>query len=326
MSIPQISIINELENRNDNFDFNIFPQNGIFEAEFPKDILFSKEFQEKTENFLLNPKLNTEQVIDSSLLGSTHESALTQTKNFSLNNSLILDEVYLSADKPIQTIQKKKIGPKFQTEINNNGNEFTKGLEDKLLMNRLSARKSRLKKKHYIKTLEEETARLKNEMILNEKICIQNQNNENNKNNININEEKFDEKNKLFLNKMILLEKQEKEVKKEGQKKRENVMKQHEVLQKTILKEMLVKQINNFLPLRYQIYGEKFIKLIQIYEDDSLSVIISKIDENVIKIKNYLNIVPKKRIKLVIKFHEIYKKIKNYVDSYQQLFMESFKY
>ena len=80
------------------------------------------------------------------------------------------------------------------------------------------------------------------------------------------------------------------------------------------------------MPLRYQIFGEKFIKLIQIYEDDSLSVIISKIDENVIKIKNYLNIVPKRRIKLVIKFHEIYKKIKNYADSYQQLFMESFKY
>ncbi len=326
MSIPQISIINELENRNDNFDFNIFPQNGIFEAEYPKDILFSKEFQEKTENFLLNPKFNTEQIIDSSLLGSTHETALSQTKNISLNNSLILDEVYLSADKPIQTIQKKKIEPKFQIEVNKNGNDFQKGLEDKLLMNRLSARKSRLKKKHYIKSLEEETARLKNEMILNEKICIQNQNNGNNKNNININEDEYDEKNKLFLNKIILLEKQEKEVKKEGQKKRMNVMKQHEVLQKTILKEMLVKQIKNFLPLRYQIFGEKFIKLIQIYEDDSLSVIISKIDENVIKIKNYLNIVPKRRIKLVIKFHEIYKKIKNYADSYQQLFMESFKY
>ena len=124
---------------------------------------------------------------------------------------------------------------------------------------------------------------------------------------------------------MILLEKQEKEVKKEGQKKKANVMKQHEVLQKVLLKEMLVKQINNFLPLKYQIFGEKFIKLIQIKEDDSLSVIISKINENTTKIKNYLSIIPKKRIKLVIKFHEIYKKLKNFVDSYQQLLMESFK-
>ena len=85
------------------------------------------------------------------------------------------------------------------------------------------------------------------------------------------------------------------------------------------------RKVNNFLPLRYQIFGEKFIKLIQINEDDSLSVIISKINENTTKIKNYLSIIPKKRIKLVIKFHEIYKKLKNYVDSYQQLFLESFK-
>ena len=106
-------------------------------------------------------------------------------------------------------------------------------------------------------------------MILNEKICIPN--------NIDINEEECDETKKLFLNKMILLEKQEKEVKKEGQKKKANVVKQHEVLQKALLKEMLIKQIHNFLPLRYQIFGEKFIKLIQINEDDSLSIIITKI-------------------------------------------------
>ena len=38
-----------------------------------------------------------------------------------------------------------------------------------------------------------------------------------------------------------------------------------------------------------------------------------------------MNIISKKRIKLVIKFYEIYKKIKNYSDSFQQLFAESFK-
>ena len=323
MSIPQIPIMNELESTNDNFTFGIFNLPGIFQTKCPKDILLTKDFQEKCDNFLLNPKFNSDQTINFSLLSSTHESesALYQTKNIPLNNSLVLDEGSLFDDEPSQKIKNKKIQPKFQTEVNNE-NKWEKGFEDKLLMNRLSARKSRLKKKHYIKSLEEETARLKNEMILNKKICVENQNNDNN---IDEEQEEFNEKNKLFLNKIILLEKQEKEVKKEGQKNRPNVMKQHEVLQKVLLKEMLVKQINNFLPLRYQIFGEKFIKLIQINEDDSLSVIISKINENTNKIKNYLNIIPKKRIKLVIKFHEIYKKLKNYVDSYQQLFLESFK-
>ena len=103
-------------------------------------------------------------------------------------------------------------------------------------------------------------------------------------------------------------------------------MKQHENLQKTLLKEMLVKQIHCFIPLRYHIFGEKFIKLIPIEEDDEISIIVCKINNNIDKIKNFMKVVPKKRIKLVIKFHEIYKKIKNFVDNYQQVFAESFKY
>ena len=103
-------------------------------------------------------------------------------------------------------------------------------------------------------------------------------------------------------------------------------MKQYENLQKSLLREMLVKQIHCFIPLRLRIFGDKFIKLIEINEDDEISVIINKINENIDKIKNYLEVVPKKRIQSVIKLHEIYKKIKIFVDNYQQLFSESFKY
>ena len=88
---------------------------------------------------------------------------------------------------------------------------------------------------------------------------------------------------------------------------------------------MLIRQIHYFIPLKYQIYGEKFIKLIKINEDDSITVIISKIGENLGKIKSYMDIVSKKRIKLVIKFYEIYKKLKTYVDNFQVLFKDSFK-
>ena len=55
--------------------------------------------------------------------------------------------------------------------------------------------------------------------------------------------------------------KQEKEIKAQGQKKCANLMKQYESLQKTILKEMLIRQIHFLVPIKYQIYGEKFIKL-----------------------------------------------------------------
>ena len=142
MNIPHISIINEFESPNNNFTFNLFPQSGIFEDEYPKEILFPKDFQEKSENYLLNPKFSSDQIMDSSLLSSTHETSLSQTKN--INNSLFLDDV--TVDKSSKNIIRTKSGPKFQTEINNE-NAIQKGLEDKLLMNRLSARKSRLKKK-----------------------------------------------------------------------------------------------------------------------------------------------------------------------------------
>ena len=307
MSIQQISILNDYENFNNNFSFNLFPKLRLFEPDYTKEIFVQKDFQERNEYFLPTQKINFDPIMESSQLGSTQESPQSQTKSISLNNSS--DEI---------SQNKTKNSPIFQTDVTRE-NDIPKKFEDKLLMNRISARKSRLKKKQYIKCLEEETARLKNQILLNEKIG-------NNMKNLNISEYNGNEKNTNFLNKMILLEKQEKEVKNEGQKKCSNIMKQYEVLQKTLLREMLVKQIHYFIPLRYHIFGEKFIKLTQISEDDSLNVIISKIDENIEKINNYMNVVPKKRIQLVIKFHGIYKKIKSYVDNYQQLFTESFKY
>ena len=102
----------------------------------------------------------------------------------------------------------------FRTDI--------KGENDRLIMNRISARKSRLKKKKYIKQLEEESAVLKNNFLLNNK-------------NKNSSLGEYSEMNKLFLNKINLLESQEKEIKAEGQKKCANLMKQYESLQKTIL-------------------------------------------------------------------------------------------
>ena len=314
MNNNSLFLFNDFENLNNNFSFNIFPHEKQLEIDYPKEIIFHKAFQEKNDYFSINPKLNSEQIVDSSLLFSTQESLPSQKRNISFFNCSNFDET------PKENIIPHKNTPLFLTEINNE-NEFPKKFDDKLLMNRISARKSRLKKKQYIKSLEEETARLKNQIILNGKKGSNIQD----LGDIDLNPEKTEEKNKLFLDKIILLEKQEKEVKKEGQKKSANIINQHEVLQKTVLREMLVKQIHLFLPLKYLIFGEKFIKLVKINEDDSLSVIISKINENLKKIKNYMNIISKKRIKLVIKFYEIYKKIKNYSDSFQQLFAESFK-
>ena len=315
MIIAQTSSINELQDNN--FCFNSFPLEK--QTNFSKEILISKESQE-TSNFFqldttLNPYLSPK--IDLSINGSTNKIVFGQIKNESSDFSFVLDEISQDGDKKILSLNNNVV---FKTEINNNEINVKKGLEDKLLMNRISARKSRLKKKQYIKCLEEETARLKNEILLKKNVEIV-------PDKINSDLSKEDkEKNDKFFNKFILFEKQEKEIKLKGQKKQAGIMKQYENLQKSLLREMLVKQIHCFIPLRLRIFGDKFIKLIEINEDDEISVIINKINANIEKIKNYLEVVPKKRIQSVIKLHEIYKKIKIFVDNYQQLFSESFKY
>ena len=315
MIIAQASSINELQDNN--FCFNSFPLEK--ETNFSKEILISKESQE-TSNFFqldttLNPYLSPK--IDLSINGSTNKIVFGQIKNESSDFSFALDEMSQDGDTKILSLNNNVV---FKTEINNNEINVKKGLEDKLLMNRISARKSRLKKKQYIKCLEEETARLKNEILLKKNVEIV-------PDKINSDLSKEDkEKNDKFFNKFILFEKQEKEIKLKGQKKQAGIMKQYENLQKSLLREMLVKQIHCFIPLRLRIFGDKFIKLIEINEDDEISVIINKINANIEKIKNYLEVVPKKRIQSVIKLHEIYKKIKIFVDNYQHLFSESFKY
>ena len=208
MNNNSLLLFNNFENFNNNFSFNIFPHEKQLESDYQKDFIFNKAFQEKSDFFTINPKFNSEQIIDSSLLASTQESLPYQNKNITFLNLSNFDEI------PKETNMSHKNTPLFLTEVSND-NEFPKKIGDKLLMNRISARKSRLKKKQYIKNLEEETARLKNQIILNEKISPDIENLED----LNSNEEKIDKKNKLFLNKIILLEKQEKEVKKEGQKK-----------------------------------------------------------------------------------------------------------
>lgn len=315
MIIAQTSSINELEDNN-NFFFNSFPLER--QAMFSKEIL-SKDSQETNNFFQLDTILNPyfSQKIDSSMDGSTNKTVLGQKKNESSDFSFTLYEMSQDGDTKIISPNNNIV---FKTEIKNNENNIKKDLGDKLYLNRISARKSRLKKRQYIKCLEEETARLKNEILLKKNI-------ETVQNNINLDLSKEDkEKNETFFNKFILLEKQEKEVKLKGQQKQAGIMKQYENLQKTLLREMLVKQIHCFMPLRLQIFGKKFIKLIEINDNDEISVIINKINLNIDKIKNYLEVVPKKRIQSVIRLHEIYKKIKNFVDSYQHLFSESFKY
>ena len=278
--------LNLLEYNENGFPFSIY--SSIQDSINPNNPFSPKLSPEEDDDVLLSRSSND---YSDSLIGCTNSQSKKNSDSESYD--------YFEGK------QTKTEHPIFQTEKNND--LIQKGIEQKLLMNRLSAKKSRQKKKIYIKKLEEESANFKNQMYLNI-----------NGNNLS------DGTNKNLLNHLRLIEHQEAEIREKGQKQSIATMKQYELLEKTALLEILVKQINLMIPLRFRIFGEKNIKLLKFLEDDSLSVINTKIDENISKISRYMKIVSKKRIKPVIKLQEIYYNLKNYVSMFQKMFSQNF--
>lgn len=290
--MSQFLIKNEPINENSCFMIDTYSPERNFEDNYNKKESYDEKKIENDENFfILKNNSNYFQTENNTIL-NTEYSLLNKCDPINLFSSLEIPKTNLLNNEIISDSKEKK----------------KKSNENKLIMNKISARKSRQKKKEYIKYLEEELVKLKNEKSLN--------NSFNEKEN----------KNKKFFNNIIILENKEKEIYNVGQKKQSNLMKEYEASQKLLLKEMLIRQINNFIPLKFQIFGKKYIKLIPFSDDDSISVIITKINENLNKINNYMNNISKKRIKLVIKFYEIYKNIQNYTNNFNLLLNENFNY
>ena len=286
----QLIFQSESINENNSFLNASYSPNKSFEENNKKNSLF-ENFDNKNLDFILNDFLkitdNQMAISDSSSLNKFNPTN-SQSENYAKDLNV-----------------KKDCIPKNK--------KIKKSIELKLLKNKISARKSRQKKKDYIRCLEEELVKLKNEISFNKNIKS------------DLQEEK-EEKNDKFFNKIIVFEKQKEDIYKEGQKKQTNLMRELEVSQKIILKELLIRQINFSIPLKFQIFCKKYIKLIPLSDDDSITTIISKINENLNKIKKYMGNVSKNRIKLVIKLYEMYKNIKCYIECFNQLYVENFNY
>lgn len=314
MSISNVNIFKESEEEKDD-SLSAISQFKLFHNEYFNSSFVHKEFPEfdeqdkpKENKFILCEKSPEYDAMESLIISSKEEeSDSIQSKANSFNSPNISNE---SSDRQINILLPTKTErPLFQTEISDE--IIQKGQQEKLLMNRLSARKSRLKKKLHIKNMEEELAQLKNNIQLS--------------NGFNFTSSELNNReSEKFFKHITLLQRQEKEVKNEGQKKKQNIMHQYEVLQRQTLTELLIKQIYFMLPLRYKIFGEKYIKLINVLDDDSLSVINTKIDENISRINKYLEVVSDKRKRSVIKLYEIYKNIKLHVINYQELLSKNF--
>lgn len=267
---------------------NYTSNDKLFEENYKKDLIFDN----KNFDFISNDSFNFLQITDNPVSNSESLTIL-------IPNNSNSDSCEKNSDMKDDSIPKDK--------------KTTKNSQHRLLMNKLSARKSRQKKKEYVKCLEEELVKLKNEISFNKKINNQ------------FKDEKSQNNNKLF-NNIINFEKQKERIYKKGKNDQQKLMEELETSQKIILTKLLIRQINYFIPLKFQIFEKKYLKLIPLSDDDSISIIISKVNKNLDKIKTYMENISKGKIKLVSKFFEIYKNIKCFVEYSNRSFSENFNY
>ena len=270
-------LISQSEPMIENNSFLNFTSNDkLFEENYKKDLIFDN----KNFDFISNESFNFLQITDNPVSNSESLTIL-------IPNNSNSDSCEKNSDMKDDSIPKDK--------------KTTKNSQHRLLMNKLSARKSRQKKKEYVKCLEEELVKLKNEISFNKKINNQ------------FKDEISQNNNKLF-NNIINFEKQKEKIYKKGKNDKQKLIVELETSQKIILTKLLIRQINYFIPLKFQIFEKKYLKLIPLSDDDSISIIISKVNKNLDKIKTYMENISKSKIKLVTKFFEIYKNIKCFVE------------
>ena len=177
---------------------------------------------------------------------------------------------------------------------------FEKEREEKLLKNRLSARKCRQKKKKYITNLEEQVKIYKEEI---EKF------------------KKENEKKNHIENYFNILEKNEKEIEKCSNKKKVDLIKNEYIEnQKILLNNLFIKQVKVMMPIECKIFQNKFIKVLLFKDDDSPDIILKKTIDNLKKLnelydfknKNISNISGKEEV--AFKLYLFYEKLQKYCE------------
>ena len=150
------------------------------------------------------------------------------------------------------------------------------------IKNKISARKSRLKKKLYVEQLEKEYILVKKELSeIKQKIGMNGDNiisleetddiiNTKHKNiyDNTINIERLKEEENLIINE------------KNNEKKNINKINSFTAKQRLILEQLLLNQIEIMMPIKVKIFQNKYLKLLSIDKDDNISVIKNKIKEN----------------------------------------------
>ena len=295
-----------------------------------KSLNSSNEFNKQNINKLA---LSDFQINDQYQLNNLNFINGGQCKN--INEENIKNEINDYKEVNKDNAKKKNLFNTFQRNENEITDEDIK--QKKLLMNRQSAKKSRLKKKNYIENLEKQFILLKEEYIRifeNNKIKQSDSLIANNNNNINnqINKILIENKNKndtiVKLNKCNRKKNSNYKLRNEESNVNNNSNNMND--QKRLLSSLLINQIDIMTPIKIKAFQNKFLKMQSLDEDDSIDVIKNKINTNLnIIIELYgienennipnINICNKKK-SMAYKLYDFYKDINILVNKFENIY------
>ena len=326
-------------------------QSNLFNEEFikPNNETFDKFFNNDESSF---KSLNSINDYQKSNLNKSQFSEAQSTDRFQQNNNLINNRfINGGIEKNINeennflndnnnslnisiNLKKKNL---FSTLPNNEINEEDMK-QKKLLMNRESAKKSRLKKKRYIENLEKQYIILKEEFIkIKENQRMNNYFHEDKQpitkekqymiknqdipNNINLNLRVGKE------NEIIDLKNEEKNIISNNLDKDTNIINNYFQKQKKLLGSLLVNQIDFMTPISIKAFQTKFLKMQILDVDDSIEVIKNKVNMNLHTIMELYGIenednetsninIGNKKKSMAYQLYDFYKNIKLFVDKF----------
>ena len=315
-------------------DYLVYNNNPLTNEEFiePKLESFDKFFNEE------------ENSLKSNILSNKSYSQIYSSFQNN-NNNLEKNKIMNGAEDKI-IIDNKRNNNLNLIESNEENNEIKKlfNIEDsrakKLIMNRESAKKSRLKKKKYIQNLEKEYVILKEE-IIRAKSNINSNNNDKFMNNLYSNKiiENImkNKSNSIDLNlnlnnkekEIFELKNQEKEIITKNLEKDKESVKIYVKKQKSVLEYLLVKQIDIMTPLRIKTFQNKFLKLENFDTDDNINIIKNKIESNLNTIIELYDIdennckknkICNKNTSMSYQLYDFYSNLKKYINQYDLIF------
>ena len=319
---PILELLNQKSNPLKNEDFIKGSLDGF-------DKFFNEEENIKESKNPINSLFDYSPISNKNIFNRSYENIINGGKNkiftVDLNAKEIINEKRFERNQ-----NKKQI---FNTLQNDKLEDLKK---KKLILNRESAKRSRLKKKNYIENLEKEYQILKEEIMRLK--SSKNSLSKNNKeifndiipNNNIIENIKIDNKIINLKDKEIMrLKKDELNIISNNLGKDSKTINNYINKQKKLLQNCLIKQIDIIIPSEIKNFKNKFLKIDEIKKDDSISIIKNKITRNLEVIKDLYDIdikpikVENNSLKIVSKGNNIYnfyKDLKSYVEQYEFIY------